>query len=440
MGSGSQTNAKPARSLLHFCSPNNYTGLQLHYIMGNKGALSDYDANLVCNCGVRLSCARMPSGSTREPEGEDEMRRTFQSLLVIAVIIAMLPCGVGAVQYQMRDLGLINGSASSAHDINDAGEVVCQGSAPTGSPHSYAWQGGEMQDLDKLNRAAVSHAYGINGSGHIAGSVQWGQGPNEACLLRQGADPRALDAFPGNSYGLAINDEGQIVGYGYPSGTRGFVWQDGQPTMILGTLGGDSSWAHDINNSGTVVGWAHTAGNDMRMCTWQDGSAVAHQLVGGPTIDTSCSFVINDSGLIAGTYRVLGTSEWGTFLWQDGVTTYLSGFGGTTSDADRIGINSAGHVVGSFRLQGTTVDRACIWRDGLPALYLGSDWDVNGNSYARAINGSGQIVGEAQDDNGVYHAVLWEPVPEPSPMLAVLLGLLGTTSLLRRRTHPSSSR
>ena len=54
-------------------------------------------------------------------------------------------------------------------------------------------------------------------------------------------------------------------------------------------------------------------------------------------------------------------------------------------------------------------------------------------SCARSINNNGWIVGESYDASGNDHAVLWEPVPEPGSILALLFGISGMGGIMRRR-------
>ena len=58
----------------------------------------------------------------------------------------------------------------------------------------------------------------------------------------------------------AINDAGTIVGFGTTASgeTHGFVWSKTNGLVDIGTLGGDFSWASDINSSGLVAGYSNT--------------------------------------------------------------------------------------------------------------------------------------------------------------------------------------
>jgi probable HAF family extracellular repeat protein len=60
------------------------------------------------------------------------------------------------------------------------------------------------------------------------------------------------------SYARAINDQGQMAGYGtIPGYTHAFLYSDGA-VIDLGTLPGDpNSFAYGINNGGQVVGYKH---------------------------------------------------------------------------------------------------------------------------------------------------------------------------------------
>jgi len=77
----------------------------------------------------------------------------------------------------------------------------------------------------------------------------------------------------GTSRPYAVNDIGQVVGSTRRDAfgeadlyNRAFLWESGTMTD-LGTLGGTSSWARDINNLGEIIGKSIGDGNFL----WRDG-------------------------------------------------------------------------------------------------------------------------------------------------------------------------
>jgi probable HAF family extracellular repeat protein len=125
----------------------------------------------------------------------------------------------------------------------------------------------------------------------------------------------------------------------------------------LGTLGGGSSVAYGINNSGTIVGYAYTSGGPQH-----------------------------------------------AFSYSGGLMTDLGTLGGLNSQANAI--NSSGTIVGYAE---TSVgSHAFSYRGGVMIdlePYLASI-GMTGDSVATAINDNGDIVGYASLSNGINHAFL----------------------------------
>ena len=230
-------------------------------------------------------------------------------------------------------------------------------------------------------------------------------------------------------------------------------------TTDLGTLGGTTSRARQINNSGDIVGESTLSDGSMRAAYWTRVSANAwtiRQLSASPDEFQSGVGAINDAGVVAGWFYYrssdgstqqdpvrwtsssaaaenlvpLGIDAGGInlagqivgemnvsgirrgFRWENGVVTDLGGFGGGPSAA--WGINSTGVIVGIGRATPQGVFRAVVWRMGviteLPMLPGGTS-----HAFAHEINDDGVIVGSSPVASGEWHAVRWVPASgEPS--------------------------
>ena len=152
--------------------------------------------------------------------------------------------------------------------INDRGQVV--GLADTkatkvGFPvqHVFLWQDGKMRDLGVESSSPPM----LNDRGQVLIDAQpWAdlQGLWDRGRLR--VIGRALNVND-------VNDRGQVVGAANPdkSGgpiTHAFVWEGGNLTD-LGTLpGGKESWALAINNRGQIIGYSDTKGGNQHAVLW----------------------------------------------------------------------------------------------------------------------------------------------------------------------------
>jgi probable HAF family extracellular repeat protein len=184
----------------------------------------------------------------------------------------------------------------------------------------------------------------------------------------------------------------------------------------LGTLpGGDNPWdwntGEAVNNSGEVVGWGYST-QGFRAILWSNGKIHDLGTLGGAF---GQAFAINDLGQITGQAYIKGDIGADAFLFEGGVMkdlgTITSPTGGNGQYSYGFGINSAGNVVGeSTYASGSTAPHAFVYSNGkmqdlnklIPA---NSGWVL---STAYSINSAGQIVGYGTLKNQ-QHAFLLTP-------------------------------
>ena len=189
-----------------------------------------------------------------------------------------------------------------------------------------------------------------------------------------------------------INDSGTAVGFGQTGtgNSAAFISSGGGSIQKLSDLAGASdSNAYGINSSGTVVGTSYING-EVHGVVWSGGQA--NDLGTG-----IFAMGISDSG------AVIGRNASGhAFVSEDGIAKDLGVLeGGGWSAA--YGINSAGAVVG-YGDTGNGQFRGFVWTadGGMTALgTLGGK-----NSYATAVDSGGDIVGHASVASGYEHAFL----------------------------------
>ncbi|MCF7805299.1 MAG: fibronectin type III domain-containing protein [Candidatus Marinimicrobia bacterium] len=188
-------------------------------------------------------------------------------------------------RFFMEDLGTLGGEqdmyywervSSSAVDINNQGQIVGESPAPGPNDHAFLWENGEMTDLGTLG-GSTSRAVAINESGQVIGSSLTSGGDQHAFLWSNGL-LTDLGSFDDNSYPYDLNENGAVVGYSHVRGqdcdgrsiNHPFLY-DGTRLLDLGTLGGLSGWASDLNDNNIVVGRSETPDGSEHAFVWQSG-------------------------------------------------------------------------------------------------------------------------------------------------------------------------
>lgn len=376
----------------------------------------------------------------------------------------------GHHHYKLIDLGTLGGPNSSpvfggvtTRTLNSRGTVV--GEADISSPdpisqncgliendclvtHAVKWQNGVLTDLRALADNNSTVASWINSRGWVSGYSENGVidpltgYPETVAVLWRDGKIINLGTLGGNaSGGQAVNDRGQVVGvalnnvpdpfsaistsspifetYGpffFPVATQGhaFLWENGV-MKDLGTLGGPDSTAWFINEHGQIAGQSSidyisnptTGIPTVDGFFWDEGKMVNIGNLGG-----TYTFVaaLSDQGHVTGTMFLAGDVNFHPFLWHHGVLRDLGNFGGNNGQANLV--NNSGEVVGwANDSQGLVF--AFLWKDGV----LNNLGAVDGDpcSAAGGINAKGQVVGESTPTcfgmlgtSPVEEAFLWE--------------------------------
>jgi probable HAF family extracellular repeat protein len=236
----------------------------------------------------------------------------------------------------------------------------------------------------------------------------------------------------------AINNAGMVVG-GMSSdwlnsgSNTAFVFNSRNGDLqMLNVPGATSSVATDINNSGQIVGtFKDTVGDHGFL--YSNGNYTVIDMPG--ELGRTRVGGINDAGTIVGSAYDYGNPN--SFVYRNGSFTNFMADGAYTVAAD---INNAEQIVGWVGVSGTR--RGFLYQGGATTIL---DLATNGGStYANTINNLGVIGGviENRTDSAFLATVTTvSAVPEPSSwaMFAVGMALVGTTVSKRRRYQETTS-
>lgn len=198
----------------------------------------------------------------------------------------------------------LGGDQTYVNGLNASGQVAGTGALPgSDRQHAFIYKDGAIADLGTLPGGTLSGAQSINDAGQLAG---WATVSGDSALHAVRSADGALHDLGtlggANSYAMAINESGRIVGYSDTAGgaIHAFV-SDGEHMTDLGTLGGSQSYATGINGAGQIVGTSTTAG-DSRAAPFLYENGVMYNLAELVTgFDSLLSDVyLNESGQIAG--------------------------------------------------------------------------------------------------------------------------------------------
>jgi probable HAF family extracellular repeat protein len=385
---------------------------------------------------------------------EDTLMTKYRSVYRTILLLGLMACAASAnaavpipSRYRVTDLGILESPNPEVLGINASGHVTGT-FRPAGSItlHAFIFDGA-MHDLGTLPGASTSYGFGINDTGQVTGESF----PH--AFLYDGT-MHDLGTLGGHhSYGQGINASGQVTGVSHTTVSfeqRAFLWTPTTPNGTIGTMldlgtfpGGSQSDGRAINDHGHVTGWAMTdyvAPDFVRQqhAFLYDGAMHDLGTLGGTE---SYGHDINNSGQVAGvSHHTPGSFESHAFLWTPTTPNAASGamhdlgtLGGESSIA--YGINDNGQVTGRSDTA-NAAQHAFLYTGGIGMVDLNSlinpqsGWDL---VQGLAINDAAQIAGWGLL-NGEGHSFLLTPVPEPTSLALLALGLPIIVWHISRRT------
>ncbi len=318
---------------------------------------------------------------------------------------------------------------STAHAINNFGQVVGESTFQPGSSRAYRYSDGiGMVNLGSFPGDPASvQALGVSDAGEIVGWASAFQG--EVGYRHQGTGGFTVIGDPQSSTrATAINDNGLVVGYTNLPGIGNTAFSQ-LPNGPRVAFGGRSTVPLRVNNSGVATGYTPNVSSSMDRAFITTAGGLS--LLPIPN-DSNRSYGrgINDQGQVVGDTLNNALSNTGAFIWSEALGFQRLALLQPGTEARANAINNSSWIVGNH--MGTGV----LWMPGQNPLNLSNYvHTILGRPdimilTAEDINDHGQIVGQASIA-GVFQGYRLT-IPSPSTLL-LCPAALAAAGLRRRR-------
>jgi probable HAF family extracellular repeat protein len=351
----------------------------------------------------------------------------LRSLAFAAVLMVARPVLAQrlALMYELTELTTEDGGSTRAYAVNNTGQIVGWADV-SGTHHAAHWHNRVETDLHGLVHFALVHPFPLFTESY-AEAYDVSDGDQVVGTARTAVDCGGHEVLLTNAYVLrpaVLTD----LGTPYP----------GDALTNLGTLGAPCLSAYDstatgVSNNNHIVGWADAPGPTIHafLVIPQGGEifvdanvdSVNDLMIDLGVLDAnadpvSSASAVNDSGVVTGySYTVVnGRSAYHAFRWAANVMGDLGTLGGPNSWGRAI--NNAGRIVGESDMH-VTIDgvvqqytHAFIYNPNTASMSdlgtLRDDARV-GSSSASGINESGVIVGWAENEDRERRAFVYDP-------------------------------
>lgn len=384
-GKDNKVRERPARG--QSCPGTSNSNQRVSLTCDHKALLGCFDSEKFAEWGFDMDIRRWSSLAVFV---------TLAALMVPALVTAQNRDGGSPGKYYVINLGAPGGISAAAASINNLGWIAGDNFVTATTEHAELWMGVPV-DLGTLGGPNSAVAWpNKNTVGQIVG-------------ISETADVDLL----GENWSCALANFATITN----QVCYGFLWQDGAMTPLLPFPGGVNSYGAAINDRGQAVGWAENGTHDstcvspqvlqFEAAVWGPNPGQITELPPLPKDSDGAATAINDRGEVAGISGICDQAV-GRFsakhavIWKHGMPVDIGNFDGGGAWNTPTAINNRSQVVGFANLANTPSGEfnpvGFFWsRDSgiKKILPLGTD----ANSLAWGMNDRGQAVGDSCVDN-----------------------------------------